>query len=205
MRATRRLLCALLLLVAAASAQPASTMDLEGLWVAQAHYGPDVHGKLMILRRGDGLVADIAGFSVAVKQQGKKLSFDLPDGKGSFRGEQVGGEIDGHWIQPVTVESGASYATPLVLRADGTDRWTGEVVPRADHMTWYLPITRGAGSRYSTYLRNPERNIGVFLGVSRIEQDGDTVRLLGTRRGQQKESVIATGPRDPETGDRMAG
>ena len=79
----------------------------------------------MILRRGDGLVADIAGFSVPVKQQGKKLSFELPDGKGSFRGEHVGGQIDGQWIQPVTVEGGARYATPLVLRADGDERWTG--------------------------------------------------------------------------------
>ena len=200
MRATRWLSCASILLVATASAQPATTTDLEGLWVAQAHYDPGVHGRLMILRRGDGLVADIAGFSVPVKRHGKKLSFDLPDSKGSFRGEQIGSEIDGHWIQPVTVESGAPYATPLVLRADGAERWTGQVVPRADHMTWYLPITRGADARYSTYLRNPERNIGLFLGVSRIEQDGDTVRLVGTRRGQQKESVIATGPRDPETG-----
>ena len=130
----RWLVCASLLLVAAASAQPATPTDLEGLWVAQAHYGPAVQGKLMILRRGDGLVADIAGFSVSVKQQGKKLRFDLPDSRGSFRGEQIGGEIDGHWIQPITVESGARYATPLVLRADGAERWTGEVVPRADHM-----------------------------------------------------------------------
>jgi hypothetical protein len=119
MRATRWLSCASILLVATASAQPAATTDLEGLWVAQAHYDPGVHGKLMILRRGDGLVADIAGFAVPVKRQGKKLSFDLPDSKGSFRGEQIGGEIDGQWIQPMTVESGARYATPLVLRADG--------------------------------------------------------------------------------------
>jgi CubicO group peptidase (beta-lactamase class C family) len=200
MRVARWLSCASLLIVAAASAQSAATTDLEGLWVAHARFGPDVHGRLMILQRGDGLVADIAGFSVPVKQQGKKLSFDLPDGKGSFRGERSGGEIDGHWIQSLTVESGARYATPIVLRAEGDARWTGQVAPREDHMTWYLPVTRGADNRYSAYLRNPERNQGLFLGVSRIEQDGDTIRLLGTRRGQQQETVVATGRRDPETG-----
>ena len=200
MRATRWLSCASLLLIAAAAAQSAAPTDLEGLWIARAHYGPDVRGKLMILRRGDGLVADIAGFVVPVKQQGKKLSFELPDGKGSFRGEQSGAVIDGHWIQPVTVESGARYATPLVLRADGVNRWTGQVVPLADHMTWYLPVTRGADARYSTYLRNPERNAGLFLGASRIEQEGDTIRLVGTQRGRDTEGVIATGPRDAETG-----
>jgi CubicO group peptidase (beta-lactamase class C family) len=189
----------LLIIVAAVSAEPAGT-DLDGLWVAHARYGPDVRGKLMVLRRGDSLVADIAGFSVPVHQQGKKLSFDLPDGKGSFRGEHADGQIDGHWIQPVTVEGGARYATPLILRADGDERWTGMVAPREDHMTYYLPVSRGAAARYSTYLRNPERNQGLFLGVSRIEQDGATVRLVGTPRGQTEESVIATGRRDPETG-----
>ena len=200
MRFSRWLSCALLSIAAAAWAEPTATPDLEGLWAAHARYGPDVRGRLMIFKRGDGLVADIAGLSVPVKQQDQKLSFELPDGKGSFRGEHVGGQIDGQWIQPVTVESGARYATPLVLRADGDQRWTGQVAPREDHMTYYLPVTRGAGGRYSTYLRNPERNQGVFLGVSRIEQDGDTVRLFGTPRGQKEESVIATGRRDPEAG-----
>jgi CubicO group peptidase (beta-lactamase class C family) len=199
MRLARWLTCALFFTAPAASAQP-GTPDLEGLWVARAHYGPNVRGRLLILQRGDGLVADIAGFSVPVKQQGKKLRFDLPDSKGSFRGERIGGQIDGQWIQPVTVESGARYATPLVLRADAHAGWTGRVVPREDHMTYYLPVTRGADVLYSTYLRNPERNQGVFLGVSRIERNGDMVRLVGTRRGQKEESVITTGRRDPDTG-----
>ena len=201
MRLARWLLCASLLVVtAAASAEPAATTDLDGLWAARARFGPDVRGKLMVLERGDGLVADIAGFAVPVKQQGQKLSFDLPDGKGGFRGEHIGSEIVGHWIQPATVESGARYASPLVLRADGDGRWAGEVLPRADHMTYYLPVTRGADGRYSAYLRNPERNQGVFLGVARIEQDGDTIRLIGTPLGREKESVIASGRRDSGTG-----
>src|SRR6185312_5209349 len=105
MRLARWLSCASLLIVAAASAQPAATPSLEGLWVAHAQYGPEVHGRLLILRREAGLVADIAGFSVPVKQQGNKLRFELPDGKGSFRGEHIGGQIDGQWIQPKTVAS----------------------------------------------------------------------------------------------------
>ena len=200
MRLARWLSCASLLIAAAASAQSGGRQDLEGLWVAHARYGPDVRGRLMIFRRGDGLVADIAGFSVPVEKQGKKLSFELPDGKGSFRGERSGDQIDGQWIQPVTVEGGARYATPLVLRADSDGRWTGMVAPREDHMTYYLPVIRGGEGRYSTYLRNPERNQGVFLGVSRIEQVDDTAQLVGTRRGQKEQSVIAAGRRNPEAG-----
>jgi CubicO group peptidase (beta-lactamase class C family) len=200
MRLARRLSCLSLFIVAAASAQPAGTPGLEGLWVARERYGPDVRGRLMILQRGDALVADIAGFSVPVKLQGTKLSFELPDDKGSFRGQRIGGEIGGHWVQPVTVEGSARYATPVVLRADGDGRWTGQVEPREDHLTYFLPVTRGADGRFSTYLRNPERNQGVFLGVSHIEQDGDVLRLFGTPRGQDEARVVSTGRRDPEAG-----
>jgi CubicO group peptidase (beta-lactamase class C family) len=186
-------------IIAAAMAQPAGP-DLEGLWVANERYGPDIRGTLMILRRGGGLVADIAGFSVPVAQKGRKFSFELPDGKGSFRGEVVGGQIDGQWIQRATVTGGARYATPVVLRAESPHRWTGTVDPVEDRMTWYLPVTRAVDGRYAAYVRNPERNQGIFLGASRIEQAGDAVRLIGTRRGQQGDSVIATGQRAPESG-----
>jgi CubicO group peptidase (beta-lactamase class C family) len=199
MRATRWLACVSVTIATAVSAAPAAS-DLAGLWAAHARYGPEVQGKLMILRRGNGLVADMAGFSVPVTRQGEALSFDLPDRKGSFRGRHVGGRIDGHWIQPETVEGGARYATPLVLHADGADRWTAVFAPREDRLTWYLPVTRGADGRYYAYLRNPERNQGLFLGASRIEQDAESVRLFGTPRGGDEETVIARGPRDADAG-----
>ena len=69
MRVLVRTVASLVIATAASAQQPARTTDLEGLWVAHARYGPDVRGRLMILKRGDGLVADIAGFSVPVKQQ----------------------------------------------------------------------------------------------------------------------------------------
>jgi hypothetical protein len=67
-------------------------------------------------------------------------------------------------------------------------------------MTYYLPVTRGTGVPYSTYLRNPERNQGMFLGVSRIEQDGAVVRLVGTRRGQTRSTSLRPAAHDPDTG-----
>jgi hypothetical protein len=190
-------------LVPAAIAMAQTTTNprsLEGLWYAEARYGPDVRGTLRILQRGDVLVADISGFTVPVKKQGKALSFDLPDGKGSFRGLRNGTAIEGQWIQGMTASSGTRFATPVVLRADGAGRWQGEVVPDDDHMTYYLPLTRAAEGRYSTYLRNPERNQGIFLGATRLEQDGNLVRLIGTRRGQKDEATIGAGHLDPDSG-----
>lgn len=182
-------------------AQDAGQQSLEGLWVAKARFGPDVRGSLLILPRGRGLVADIGGYTVPVVQAGKLLSFELADGKGSFRGTRIGSQIDGQWIQPITVGGGARYATPLILRVDGAGRWRGDVVPLDDHRTYFLPIARGGDGRLTTYLRNPERNQGIFLGVSRIEQEGEVIRLVGTRRGQREESLIASGRRDPASGN----
>ena len=200
MRFARLLPCAVLILSPAAQGQPAQPQTLEGLWVGAERYGPDIRGALMIRPRGNALIADIAGFAVPVRQSENRFSFELPDGKGSFRGIGNGAVIEGQWIQQVTVEGGTRYATPIILRADGRGRWRGTVAPRDDHMTYYLPVTRGADGNYATYLRNPERNQGVFLGVSRIEQDGDSIRLVGTRRGQEQESVVATGRRDADNG-----
>jgi CubicO group peptidase (beta-lactamase class C family) len=186
------------LLTAAVSAQMPSPLDLAGLWAAKERYGPDVRGALMIRPLGDALVADISGFTVPVRRQGVSLAFELPDGKGSFRGIRRGAVIEGQWIQAVTVNGGARYATPILLRPAGSGRWSGEVAPLDDHMTYYLPVTRGPDGRYSAYLRNPEGNQGLFLGVSRIEREGDVLRLVGTRRGQQQESVVASGRIDAE-------
>lgn len=180
-------------------APPAQPITLEGLWQAKERYGPDVRGTLLLLSRGGGLVADIAGFSVPVQQQGNRLTFELPDGQGSFRGVRNGTRIEGQWIQSVTFTSGARLATPLVLQQESRGRWRGEVVPLDDHMTYFLPLTRGADGRYSTYLRNPERNQGIFIGATRLEQDGDSVRLVGVRRGRKEESVIGSGRRDPDS------
>jgi CubicO group peptidase (beta-lactamase class C family) len=199
MRFGRLLSCLLIPIAAAATAQPAA-QSIDGLWVAQERYGPDIQGRLMLVPRGGGLVADIADFSVPVQQQGDRLSLELPDGKGSFRGTRNGLLIEGQWIQAATIEGGTRYAAPIVLRRDSRGHWVGDVVPREDAMTYFLPLTKSAPGRYSTYLRNPERNQGIFIGATRLEQDGDTVRLVGTRRGQKQEALIGAGTLDPAAG-----
>ncbi len=99
---------------------------------------------------------------------------------GVFRGVRIGNDLAGHWIQ---TEAGSRYATNVTLHADGTQRWRGQVEPKANRMTYFLPITRTADGLFATYLRNPERNLGRFIPISRVEVDGETVRLLGVSRG----------------------
>jgi CubicO group peptidase (beta-lactamase class C family) len=183
--------------LAAAPAQTASDRapDLGGLWSAKQRFGPDVRGPLFLLRDNSSWRADIAGFSVPVRAEGSRLSFELPDGKGRFRGQLHDRAIEGQWIQEKSIGGGIEYASPVTLRAD-SGRWRGEVVPLAETFTWYLPAVRD-GTAYSAYLRNPERNQGRFLKATRLEVDGDAARLIGPRGGKP-DAVVATGRYDGE-------
>ena len=175
-----------------------SPPNLPGLWSATKRFGPDIRGPLLIYRTPEGWRADIAGFTVPVQidsirppspegRGGQGVRFDLPDGKGSFR--------NGHWIQP------GGVATPVTLVPDrspspegrggqGVRTWRGTITPLENRLTFFLPITRDL----HTYLRNPERNAGIFTRVSRIEVNGKDVRLIGPRdtvRGRYEDGVIS--------------
>ena len=169
----------LLLVLPALLAAQTPPADLRGLWGATLRFGPDIRGTLIIQRTTDGWRADIAAFSVPAQLKGQTFSFELPDGKGSFR--------NGHWIQP------DGYATPVTLVPDGPNRWRGTVVPLDGRLTFYLPITRQPDGTLRTYLRNPERNFGWFMRATRIELNGKDVRLMGSMFGRGPDTTLAEG------------
>ncbi len=173
-----------------------SRPDLSGLWSATQRFGPDIRGPLIIHRTADGggWRADIAGFSVPVRLdgqsvrppspegrggQGVRFAFELPDGKGALR--------DGFWIQP------DGFATPLHLVQEGPNRWRGTVVPLENRLTFYLPIARQPDGTYRTYLRNPERNAGVFIRARTIEVTGNNIRLIGPRGRSGPDTTLVQG------------
>jgi CubicO group peptidase (beta-lactamase class C family) len=193
-RLTFALTATLLLASRTAPAQQGAP-DLSGLWAATARFGPDIRGPLLLLRSGKAWRADIAGFSVPARLDGRELAFDLPDSNGSFRGRLSGSGIAGQWIGPRTRNSGLSYATPVVLRPNGPNRWRGDVIPLDDTFTFYLPLTRRGDGIYATFLRNPERNLGRFIPVARVALKDDVVTLTG-RGGSQGEETLANGRYD---------
>jgi CubicO group peptidase (beta-lactamase class C family) len=186
---------AMLVLVLRTAPAQQGAPDLTGLWAAKVRFGPDVRGPLTLLREGKAWRAHIAGFVVPARLRGRAVSFELPDGKGNFRGRVHGANITGHWTGPRSQTSGMAYATPVTLASDGPDRWRGRVIPLDDAFTFYLPVTRRGDGAYSTFLRNPERNLGWFIPVSRIEVGDDVVTLLG-RRGSGAEAKLAEGRYD---------
>ena len=184
---TRPPLATLLFTLALAGiAQAETTPDLQGLWQAHLRFGPEVQGALVVQHTAKGWWAEIGGLSVPAIVDPHRVAFELPDGKGSFHGTRDGAKIRGHWVQP------ERYATPVTLEPDGSSRWRGNVVPLENAFTFYMPITREADGTYRTFLRNPERNIGWFTRVSRLEARGDSIRLIG-RAGKQNDATLAEG------------
>ena len=170
-----------LLIATAAIAEP----SLVGLWVAKRHFGPDVRGTLTIV--GDR--ATIAGRSAPVKIDQATVTFTLPGDEGSFRGLIRSDEIVGHWIQPAGVSTGSEFATPVTLRKTLFGQWRGLVTPIDDHMTIYLPIQKTDDGTLTTFVRNPERNIGIFFRGERVVLDGTRIKLLGADGSARAEGI----------------
>jgi CubicO group peptidase (beta-lactamase class C family) len=190
-------LAALCILTTAADAfgQYSPAPDLAGLWYAKGRFGPDVAGRLVLDRPAGEWRATIAGRAAAVRMANDSVSFDLPDGSGSFIGrlDAGRGRIVGNWIQPRLVTEGRRSASPLVLESCGTDCFAGTATPRADEFTFYLDVARRPDGMLGVLLRNPERNLARFIRASRIEADSSTVRLLNAQGAPVAQGVLREG------------
>lgn len=182
-----------LLLLADAHAQ-----ELAGLWKAEQSFGPHARGPLLIERTPAGLTADFGGRSLPVQARGNELRFALPNDEGAFQGRLEPSRIVGQWITPPSRIHGSRYASPVRLAADGTNRWRGVVTTRDDTFALFLMITKQPDGTLSAFLRNPERNIGVFYDVSRVVLSGKAVQLMGHRLGQKTDQVLLEGSYDGE-------
>jgi CubicO group peptidase (beta-lactamase class C family) len=180
----------------------ASADELVGLWRAEQRFGPDARGPLVLERTPSGWVADFMGRVHDVHATDAMLSFELPDDAGSFLARMDGDKPAGtaRWTTSRSKTNGSRYATPVRLEADGANRWRGDIVPRDDGFTLYLMVAKRPDGTIGAFLRNPERNIGVFSNIDRLERSGDTVRLVGRVRGEKSDSILFTAQFDRENG-----
>jgi CubicO group peptidase (beta-lactamase class C family) len=178
-----------------AYAQTPSPGATDGVWEAKRRFGPDVRGVLSVAQAANEWRADVAGVRAPVRVSGDTVSFTLPNHGGSLVAylSKDRSTISGHWIQPGTVSSGNEYASPIILKRDGSGRWTGNVVPLDDTMTMYLVIRKRPDGTLGAFLRNPERNLGRQLRVDRIETTGSDVRIIGKWNGNGAERVLGSG------------
>jgi CubicO group peptidase (beta-lactamase class C family) len=182
-----------------AAAPAASADELAGLWKAKRWFGPFARGPLVIQRIGATYTAEMIGRTLPVLMDQGELSFELPNGQGSFRGKlQAGGALLGHWVPPSSISG--KYASPVHLELEGPNRWSGQVVPFDDVFTFYLLARKRPGGTLGVFLRNPERDLGAWLGVDRLVRDGNAVKLIGKRPGQKEEREAASGTYDADSG-----
>ena len=172
---------------------------LVGLWKAKRRFGPDERGTLIVERTRTGWTADFLGRTYAINERDDVLTFALPAGRGSFRARLDGGGVlsGGQWFQPPSAVAPA-YASNIAFLPDGASRWRGEVRPWDHHFTLYLMVERQADGTLGAFIRNPERNIGLNLGVDRLEREVDSVRLIGKPLGRSTEEVVMSGTHDRE-------
>lgn len=194
MKWIKAVMCAVAIGLSPAIAQtPSEAPAIDGLWAAHMRYGPDVRGPLLIERREGGSIAEIAGVRVAAQVEGREVRFELPNGAGSFRGRFNAREtaITGHWIQPRTMSGGMAMASPVTLARLRAGAWQGDVAPLNDAITMFLMIRTDETGVMRAYLRNPERNVGVFQQIDRIERRGNHLTMIGRFRGRGQERVFA--------------
>ncbi|HET7250165.1 MAG TPA: serine hydrolase domain-containing protein [Gemmatimonadales bacterium] len=156
-----------------------------GLWIAKLDLGPEVRGELRVTRNHGVWQADIAGRLASVAVDGDSVRFQLPHGLGEFRGTWGAGRasISGFWIQPPGApldprdpgSADPAYASPLVLRRSGPDRWGGDVVPLDHRFTLYLDIERSTAGAWVAAFRNPERNSTGGASLFQVTRVGDSL------------------------------
>lgn len=178
----------------AAMGQGTGTADggkIFGLWKASKRFVPELRGTLTLLKDQRGYVADIAGRRIPVQVRGKRLTFAAEGERGTFSGAFRGGDIVGSWIRPATAVNSSRYASPVHLRREGANRWTGTVEPLQDEFTFYLLARKKADGTIGATLSNPERDLGSQQGVDQLKVSNNEVTLIGHRGG--KERTLATG------------
>ncbi|MEJ2086639.1 MAG: hypothetical protein P8Y44_13350, partial [Acidobacteriota bacterium] len=147
----------------------------------------------------DSWHSEIAGYTTKSALGNPRIELEFPGQRGRFVGRlEPHGKVFGHWIQPPMVTKGMAVASPVTLTPIGTDIWVGEVRPLDDVFTFFLAASRRDDGTIDAFLRNPQRNQGIFINVDRIERHDDRVDLVGTFFRNSDEHVLLEGTIYPE-------
>ena len=170
--------------------------SLEGLWKAHKRFDTYMEGPLVLdFETG---TAEMGGHRAEMEREGERFSVTFPDAIGSFHGRWVDDEIRTHWRQPAPKQLGMPMANPVKFSRLGDHHWMGVVVPMPSQFTFFLPIEPGDDGIMRTFLRNPERNLGVFAQVTHVEKEGERLSLVGNWRGSDNQEVLFEGVYDEE-------
>ncbi len=101
------------------------------------------------------------------------------------------GDIEkGQWIQKSSYKTGLGNNTPVELAKNGEQRWHDHIAPWEDGFTFYLVLTEQPDGTLGAFLRNPDRNLGVFINLKRVEREGKQLSFVGTFLRREEEQVF---------------
>ncbi len=181
--------------------------DLVGLWEAHKSFAPRFEGKLIVTKQAGRWSAEIAGTRVAGEALDSKVVFKFPGGENvllgggealSLRLDDDGNIINGQWTQQFTFIVGMANNSPLEFERVEQNRWSSEVVPMENGFTFFLVVTKSSDGTLNTFLRNPERNLGIFTNLKRVEQNGNQLEFIGTFLRRETEQVFYRGEYSPD-------
>jgi hypothetical protein len=158
--------------------------DLVGLWGAEAVFGPQVDGELLLKRDRRRWTMRVGGFEATAGQVGDSVTIRLPGRQGTLKA-WVSSEVPaGFWVQPEG--NNPPYATPLRFRSAGVNAWHAELHPLVERFPLYLSVTRAADGTLHGVFRNPAVNWPGRAGWYRVERDGDHVVFIVPKTGEAK-------------------
>ena len=181
-----------------AAADSTGSAELVGLWKAQHDFGPAARGALILEKTANGWWADFKGRRIAAHENDNVVTFDLPGDEGGFRAHlQPDGTLaSGQWFQPAS-PTNPPFGTGVTFKADGLNRWRGDVIPLQDTSTFYLMLQKRPDGSVGAFLRNREFNFGVRYNLDRLVRDGNAVRVIGRLRGESADRVLLNGHFEP--------
>jgi len=186
-------------LLALGKQAPTKVDPLEGVWEASSNLGPWLRGRIQIWDFDGKYEVEIGGYSALCEKKGSALEAVIAGGLGRFRGAVLpNGDIEGHWVQPNGTMTGYPFASPVTLARKAAGLWVGEIHPLDDEINMFLVVKKGQDGKLATFIRNPDRNLGVFLQADELVSDSNGVRLMGRYRGSKDVAELARGSYDAD-------
>ncbi len=91
-----------------------------------------------------------------------------------------GGRPAVQWIQPGNADNPSPIAIPVDAMASLPEAWEGTIDPLPDVQHLCLFIQPASGGGLTAFMRNPEQNVGAFIGLRSVSLRGSTLRLKRT-------------------------
>ncbi len=156
---------------------------LDGVWASKRRFGPAVAGGEVVLERRGRFWTAVAGALQGRLAPGAfgALRFAFADGSELRVREPADGAI-AQWVQPKTADGRPRYASPVRLRAGSGGRLRGAIRPLLHVEHLFLVVRAPDGGATQAFIRNPEHNLGAYVGLRTVIREGAHVRL--TRPGK---------------------